>query len=521
MGRPAVKQAHSDSDGESDDMTDTLELVLTSLRAGGGDGLQLDSLQSVYQHQRRAYLRHKKCAARAADEMHRAVKMIMLLAATPQPPPPPPESPSEPATRSCSVDHTAPSTAHAPTHSEHKQRRIRAPPRSTEGAAYRTGVLASKVVGNDSCGSPSLTPPPHLPAAFQSDSESCDTTVAGPPELQSNNKATRPFQFTTTLRNAFQLKPRAALACQFEGAAEPIAVAYGIDGTIQLWSPQTQKLIQVLHKDQLGMDFAEHLTQATPSLLAAVTGARSTAGSLENQGQLVFIGQKAQPGRLDAMSLGTAQHWPAMPHDGLVSVVEGMMGGRADRGPGRGMMVSGGVRDRKVLIWSLQTSGSRVVDAHVVHQMQTSHGSRVTALCYDPCHARVLSGSESGKVNINDAETGQSVAGGSDDRVQGCVIGHIAMCPTSPHLAMVSCSQADNQLRIMDLRLRRSVAWPALTLGVATGRTQSRYARPAWHPDGGLVFFPLRTGISDTPGDGAVAIWDTRFTRRTGPRFGR
>ncbi|KAJ2796934.1 hypothetical protein H4R21_004521, partial [Coemansia helicoidea] len=328
-----------------------------------------------------------------------------------------------------------------------------------------------------------------------------------------NSKAVRPFQFSTTLYNAFRRKPRGAFVCQFEGMDEPTAVAYGMDGTVQLWDPQTRQPIQALDSADLGVDFTEHLVQVTPSLLAAVTGARSTRKSPKNDGRLMFFGQRPPPGRLDAARLGSPQLWPAAPQDEPLSVVEGMMGGRADRGPGRGMMVTANARDRKVLIWSLQTSGSRVTEANVVHRMSTDHGSRVTALCYDPRHARVLSGSESGRFYVNDAETGKSASACSEDRVPGCVIGQIIMCPTSPHLAMLSCAQTDKQLRIMDLRQRQSVSWPALTLGVSTEGTQSRYQRPAWHPDGGLVFYPLRPGASDTPGDGPVAIWDTRYAR--------
>ncbi|KAJ1726515.1 hypothetical protein LPJ61_005134, partial [Coemansia biformis] len=423
-------------DDDEDGMEDTLALVLSQWRSSSGEGLQLDNVWSVYEHQRRVHLKHKKLAERAAEEMHRAAKMMQQMT-----------------------------------------RRYELRP----------------------------------PGVHRPDPDLASSTERGVAELLSNNKAARPFQFATTLRSAFRLKPRAAFACHFEGMEETVSVAYGMDGTVQLWDPQAREQIQVLTKDQLGVDFAEHMTQATPSLLAAVSGARSTACSLENQGRLMFIGRKPLSVRRENISLGAAQHWHAPAHDGFVSVVEGMMGGRAGGDHERGMMVSGGVSDRKVLVWSLRVSGSQVTKADVVQQMQTRHGSRVTALCYEPCYARVLSGSESGRISINDAETGQSATtAGSDDRLQNRVIGSIAICPTSPHLVMASCAQPGSQIRIMDMRQRQSVAQPALAFGLDTGRTQSRYARPAWHPAGGLVFCPFRCGLS---GDGVVAIWDTRYAR--------
>ncbi|KAJ2778561.1 hypothetical protein H4R18_004525 [Coemansia javaensis] len=500
--------AESDS-GSDDDAGDTLGLVLASWRSRDGEGLRPDDIWAVYEHQRRLHLKFKRRAERAADEMHRAARVL-----------------SEMARESAARHPSSSRPSRAPTISPRPaQPRDRTPALSPRAARHRdrapTGHQAPRHQSIPSAPGPVTrqgdAPEPlatqRSSGGSSSNSNGGSIVAAGDTTpLLSCERAARPFQFATTLRTAFRLKPRAVFTCQFEGRDEHTSVAYSLDGTVQLWDPQEKRQIQILETDQLKMDFAECMAQATPSILAAVSGGRTGAGpSFDNAGELVFIGQRRLAMRRDSVSLGEVQHWPTPEHDGMASVVEGIMGGRAAGGPGRGMIATGGVRDRKVLVWSLELAGGRVASARVVQRMHTNHGSRLTALCYDPHHARILSGSESGRINANDVETGGMAADGSDDRMQNCVVGSIAMCPTNPHLAMASCGLSDKQYRIIDLRQGQSVLHPALAVGVRAERTLSRYSRPAWHPAGGLIFCPVKSGSPGAPEDGSVAIWDTRY----------
>ncbi|KAJ2806708.1 hypothetical protein H4R20_001585 [Coemansia guatemalensis] len=325
--------------------------------------------------------------------------------------------------------------------------------------------------------------------------------------LKSNPKAVRPFQFNTSLHSAFQRKPRAALICQLEGANYPMAVAYGMDGTVQIWDPCKQRRNQVLTTSELDMDFPEHMTQVTPSLLAAVAGVRSTADSLGGQGRLVFLSQRDATRQSNGW-FGDSQHWNSTPHKGPLSVVEGMSGQSTHD---RGMLLTGGLRDHNVFVWSLEMDGARVAAATTTRQLRTHHSSRIGALCFEHNRGCVLSGSDSGRIGWNDTETGKDLGGYMPQSRPSNAVGNIAACPTNPNIMLISYAATDRQLRVVDLRQRLAFAYPVLSLGQHRERTQSRYIRPAWHPDSGLIFYPIHQGSSDTSSDGTVAIWDTRY----------
>ncbi|KAJ2373174.1 hypothetical protein H4S02_008952, partial [Coemansia sp. RSA 2611] len=89
----------------------------------------------------------------------------------------------------------------------------------------------------------------------------------------------------------------------------------------------------------------------------------------------------------------------------------------------------------------------------------------------------------------------------------------LAVCPTDSNLVLASMGTTKDQLRLFDIREKLSIQRPALVLGQQRERTQSRYIRPAWHPNGNLIFYPFLRGSSEMSSDGMVAIWDVRYRR--------
>ncbi|KAJ2823847.1 hypothetical protein GGI24_003570 [Coemansia furcata] len=143
--------------------------------------------------------------------------------------------------------------------------------------------------------------------------------------------------------------------------------------------------------------------------------------------------------------------------------------------------------------------------------MWSGHTTRITALCHEPINNRVISGSANGRVSVNDIESGQLVM--SSEQPSKFAIGSATLCPTNTNVLLTSCASKSEQVRIYDLR--QGILWtkPAIMLGVKTPRTQSRYSCSAWHPGGRLVMYPFRGGTSQSPEDGLVAIWDTRYAQ--------
>ncbi|KAJ2157786.1 hypothetical protein GGF46_004250 [Coemansia sp. RSA 552] len=421
------------ADQSSDEIEDTAALLLSKRHTGRGDGVCLEDVVAVYKRQEQLYLKHRRLADRAADEMRCASRMIVRL---------------------------------------------------------------SRMQGSE--------------AGRDAPSETEDTA----PVFMSVGSSVKPFQFNTRRHAAFNLKPRAAFSCQIEGIDRQTVVAYGMDGAVQLWDPVDRRLVQKLTRESLGINFAEQVTQVTPSIFAVVTGASSKPGALDHSREVVFLGQPRGSSRHRTYtSLEFLQHWkrPLLFHGiGGVSVAEGVP---SLAGHNSGLMLSGGETDKKVLVWSLKTSDHTIEAKSTPNPMRTCHKSRISALSFESSRGLVLSGSEGGWLNINNAETGQNVARGTDERWGRDPICSISVCPTSPNLVMVNCGSKDKQLRLFDLRERLSLYAPAVVLGVSRECSQSRYIRPAWHPQGRLVFCPMHQTSTETEANGMVAIWDTRYTQ--------
>ncbi|KAJ2616120.1 hypothetical protein H4S08_000933 [Coemansia sp. RSA 1365] len=473
--------------------------------SGGDDHRSAASVWTDYERHRRRYQKYMKQAEEAFEEMNRAARHLSQTTSLRKTPQLPTTSPALP--KRNDYDNRPTSNVVSAKESIQNQSLPMTPIQSQSLARrHANTALTHSVRGQTSTKRTSINE--KSKERLSSDASNTKTGFdVEPIAIKSSDKATRPFQFNTSLYSAFQRKPRAALICQFKDADYPMAVAYGMDGTVQIWDPHQQQRNQMLMTSVLGMDFPEHMTQVTPSLLAAVAGVRSTADSLGGQGRLVFLSQHDATQKSNEW-LGDAQHWDSSPHKGPISVVEGMAG-QSTRD--RSMLLTGGLRDHKVFVWSLEMNCSRVAAVASTRQLRTHHSSRIGALCFEHNRGYVLSGSDSGRIGMNDAETGKDLGGHMPQGRPSSAVGNIVACPANPNLMMISYAATDRQLRIVDLRQRLAFAYPVLALGQHRERTQSRYIRPTWHPDSGLIFYPIHQGSSDTSSDGTVAIWDTRY----------
>ncbi|KAJ1670313.1 hypothetical protein GGF38_001612, partial [Coemansia sp. RSA 25] len=282
--------------------------------------------------------------------------------------------------------------------------------------------------------------------------------------LMSSDCAVRAYQFSTLRQKAFQLKPRAAFACSIGSESEQKIVAYGLDGTVQVWNPHTQISEVALVRDDLGIEHVEDMTQLNSHILAGVP----------------------KPGA----SIKT-QRWMQSPHEGQISVILGMPRLRQGHSS-KAFLLTGGTRDKEVYLWSVETNGAHVTKMLATRKMYAGHTSRITALCHEPVGNNAISGSASGRISVNDMESGKLIA--TSGQPSQLTIGSTVLCPTNTNILMTTCVSRREQVRIFDLRKGISWAKPAIVLGIDTPRTQSRYSRPAWHPDGGLVVYPYRGG---------------------------
>ncbi|KAJ1849790.1 hypothetical protein LPJ70_000243 [Coemansia sp. RSA 2708] len=460
----------------------------------------------LYETQRELYLKHKELADKAAEKMHQAALMMSRVDSA------------------AMTRESSPSSEMSPELGCGRHAGLANALRSAvDGVGRMSGtdssslpdaqsLIASRQGNPDALGiNEPYSASVSNRACFPSPSSTDEVCHGGDLGILGLDNPAQPYRFATRLLDAFKLKPRAALTCHFEGADSGLSVAYGMDGTVQLWSPRERRLLQRMGSSALGADFVEHLTQVLPSLLVAVSGERSKPDSLRNSGQLVFLNQAA-PDHSGHPQLQGAQQLGLPVDMDRIAVAEGMPGALASDHD-RGLLLTGGVRDRKVLIWSLQKTGDRVTAVKKQQLIKTRHTSRISALCYEPFHNYVLSGSDSGRVNVNCAETGREITVDSGEKVVPNVIGKLAVCPTDSNLVLASMGTTKDQLRLFDIREKLSIQRPALVLGQQRERTQSRYIRPAWHPNGNLIFYPFLRGSSEMSSDGMVAIWDVRYRR--------
>ncbi|KAJ1896308.1 hypothetical protein LPJ66_004074, partial [Kickxella alabastrina] len=558
----AAEEESVSSEGESDEIKGVIEGMLASAIHGQGSDAQMGVLWDVYEHNRKLHRKYTRLAERAADEMHHAAKaMFQLFGAR--------LDVDRSETQQRSLQSPARSDYHYNRHGGTGSRSISPSDAVAAGPAqkmpphrivtYEPQAGANRYFGDDNDDEddddeddiveevvqhdkvvPHLARRAHTAAlgahsplnacadrprrrsdAPEADANagslrrlrSRDTCITGEDAvsgIMSRESAVRPYQFATTLHPAFKLKPREAFPCSFEGLSQQMVVAYGMDRSVMFWNPQTRMLEKKLGEDQLEMDFVEHMAQLSPSLLALVSGMRKPAITDFPAGKISLLALARQPHQ-GSLNIRPVQRWcDDSPHDSPVSVVQGLPG--ADTGHhSRAFMLSGGSNDKSVFLRSLEVTDGHAARTLGSLRMKSNLKSRVSALCYESTRAYVISGSETGRICINDASSG-SLVYEHETRLNSSV-GCISICPTNRNLMMVSCGTSGEQIQVLDVRQCLAKMPPVLVLGKSDAGTYSRYTRPAWHPDGGLVFCPFRRSQLEDSGGDIVAIWDTRYVR--------
>ncbi|KAJ2370307.1 hypothetical protein IW150_004952, partial [Coemansia sp. RSA 2607] len=95
----------------------------------------------------------------------------------------------------------------------------------------------------------------------------------------------------------------------------------------------------------------------------------------------------------------------------------------------------------------------------------------------------------------------------SSDSKRGLKISSLAICPTSPHLALATCCALTDQIKIFDLRMPISAV---LTYGKPLVSEYPEEIVPAWNPYNGVIVAPFNR--QNTGGnEDMLTIFDTRF----------
>ncbi|KAJ2683124.1 hypothetical protein IWW39_005672 [Coemansia spiralis] len=498
---PPQKRRHmaESSDSDSGTAPSSADSMMDTLLAGQDPGPQhVERLQAAYRKHRRLYRKHSKLAAKASNAMHLATKMLnrALKAQSGKDGEGPParanQAPSAPDRDADDLECQSDGSGDFSVKSEQHTMDFS----SETCVASGTIPPASRFVpGTDSRDSSAARNPPR-----QGDDKA----------LRASGCAVRAYQFSTLRHKAFQLKPRAAFSCSVGGKAEQKIVAYGMDGTVQIWDPHTQTREASLTRAELGIEYVEDMAQVNSNVLACVPKIVSGDTHTSSVADIVFIGLNPPSTGKQSKATMEAQPWVQSPHVGQISVVSGMSCSPPGHS-GRAFILTGGAKDKDIFMWTVETQGARIVSTSATRKMVSDHTARITALCHEPGSNRALAGSANGRVSANDIASGKLIASGA--HLSKCAIGSMTLCPTNTNMLMTSSASKSEQVRIYDLRQSISCSKPAITLGIHTPRCQSRYSRSAWHPDGRLVMYPFRDGTSESPRDGLVAIWDTRYAR--------
>lgn len=498
--RPADATRYSSEDADT-----TIDMLLLhptnqSKDSEQGDEQRKKAVWDVYMKQKERYQKHKRLADQASEEMGRAATVLFRLTGS--------QTPLEPADyddNPTKVPRTSPEPKHrkrkepsSPPASQPKQGPEVAPAiKKKKKKKVDQSLPKEKDQGDDGCvmASGVLSPRP---------------TSHSVSSLLKSRHNSKPYQFTTSYEKAFELKPRGAFTCTF---GEPnnweCVVAYGLDGTVQLWNPWKQRRDAAIFRENLRIKNMEHMAQISPYILAGVPNYAADDHRQPSRASIVFLGVGRSTQQRSSSEIACVKHWSRSSQHSPISVVAGITNGQGYGPSDRAYMVTGGVSSKGLDIWSLETVGPRVNDVTGHTFIDTGHKSRITALCHEPVRNCILSGSQSGNLTISDAIKGKSA---HNMRYTSDTVASLSICPTDSNLALVTYVSKQDQIQILDLRQRAS-GKPALTLGINTYGTQSRYVNPTWHTDGNLIFYPFRRMEEESTDDGYVAIWDTRYVR--------
>ncbi|KAJ1721524.1 hypothetical protein LPJ53_003953 [Coemansia erecta] len=171
-------------------------------------------------------------------------------------------------------------------------------------------------------------------------------------------------------------------------------------------------------------------------------------------------------------------------------------------------MFTGGLTDGSVFrrIFDISESEAAIVTEV---KMANNHHGRISALCHIEAMGSVVSGGASGKVCVSDHLTGKRLQ--TYDLASDCTVASIVSCPYNTGLFMASCCEPTNELLVFDTRDKCTDA-PVLRFGKDDIAITSRYNRPAWNMDNGLIFAPAQR-FDHNSKVAVVEVWDPRFTK--------
>ncbi|KAJ1844804.1 hypothetical protein LPJ73_005050, partial [Coemansia sp. RSA 2703] len=291
----------------------------------------------------------------------------------------------------------------------------------------------------------------------------------------------------------------------FRDTDNETVVAYG-DDKLQFWNPDTKGLVG----EWDGEPHNVHIGQVEPvstSMLANVSTGASENGHVSKAGKLHFtdLNWSADNSRFSDI---TARQWvDDEPSVKNISVVEDVQSVDADD-ESELSLFTGSMTDGTVYRRKFDTSDGKV---RMIEQqnMVTSHNDDITALCHVVAKNCVISGTASGKICLNDHETGSSLQNFSLD--EGGSVSSFTRCPFNPNMFMVGSRQPDNKLTIFDIRENMGNG-PKLVLQDAGSTITAPSNKPAWDTATGLVLAPVRRITSDNT-TATINIWEPRFVR--------
>ncbi|KAJ2366560.1 hypothetical protein IW150_005909, partial [Coemansia sp. RSA 2607] len=266
-------------------------------------------------------------------------------------------------------------------------------------------------------------------------------------------------------------------------------VAYG-DDKLQFWNPDTKGLVG----EWDGEPHNVHIGQVEPvstSMLANVSTGASENGHVSKAGKLHFtdLNWSADNSRFSDI---TARQWvDDEPSVKNISVVEDVQSVDADD-ESELSLFTGSMTDGTVYRRKFDTSDGKV---RMIEQqnMVTSHNDDITALCHVVAKNCVISGTASGKICLNNHETGRSLQNFSLN--EGSSVSSFTRCPFNPNMFMVGSQHG-----------------PKLVLQDAGSTITAPSNKTTWDTATGLVLAPVRRITNDNT-TATINIWEPRFVR--------
>ncbi|KAJ2780575.1 hypothetical protein GGI15_003500 [Coemansia interrupta] len=243
------------------------------------------------------------------------------------------------------------------------------------------------------------------------------------------------------------------------------------------------------------------------SILAIVSGITGENEQVSKAGRLFFMNASwsAEDNQFADMPV---RQWTSDVPTEHISVVEGVDSEDTDD-DSQVSIFTGNISGGGVYLRIFDVSESAVTKVNQVSMINCHHGI-VSALCHIQAQGRLVSGTTSGTICLNDHDSGKIVQ--EFNLEMGNVVSNITRCPSNPHLFMVGCSQPEYKLRIFDTREKLMGERPSLTLQDAGSTATSRNNCPSWDYKTGLIVAPVCKEVLNKP-TAVINTWDPRFIK--------